>query len=73
MVFTLDTESGFRDVVIVTGAFGLGEIVVKGRVNPDEFWVHKPTLSKGFRPILRRELGSKALKLVYAPPGERHS
>jgi len=70
VVFTLDTESGFRDVVIVTGSWGLGESVVKGRVNPDEFWVHKPTLARGFRPILRRELGSKELKIIYAPDGE---
>ncbi len=70
VAFTLDTESGFRDAVIVTGAWGLGESVVKGRVNPDEYWVHKPTLARGFRPILRRELGSKELKIVYAPDGE---
>ena len=56
VVFTLDTESGFRDVVLVTGAWGLGEAVVQGRVNPDEFWVHKPTLAAGHRPLLRREL-----------------
>ena len=70
VVFTLDTESGFRDAVIVTGSWGLGESVVKGRVNPDEYWVHKPTLARGFRPILRRDLGSKELKIVYAPGGE---
>jgi len=65
VIFTLDTETGFRDVVMVTGAFGLGETVVQGSVNPDEFWVHKPTLRQGFRPIVRRERGEKALKLVY--------
>ncbi|MEX2206475.1 MAG: phosphoenolpyruvate synthase [Myxococcota bacterium] len=69
VLFTLDTESGFRDVVLVTGAWGLGEVVVQGRVNPDEFWVHKPTLERGFRSILRRERGTKALKLVYGEAG----
>jgi pyruvate,water dikinase len=65
VIFTLDTESGFRDVVLVTASFGLGELVVQGRVNPDEFWVHKPTLAAGFRAIVRRERGEKATKLVY--------
>ncbi len=65
VIFTLDTETGFRDVVMVTGAWGLGETVVQGSVNPDEFWVHKPTLRAGFRPILRRELGEKALRLIH--------
>jgi pyruvate,water dikinase len=65
VAFTLDTESGCRDVVLVTGSWGLGEAVVQGRVNPDEYWVHKASLERGFRPLLRRELGSKAIKLVY--------
>jgi len=65
VIFTLDTESGARDVVLVTASFGLGELVVQGRVNPDEFWVHKPTLEAGFRSIVRRERGEKATKLVY--------
>jgi pyruvate,water dikinase len=65
VIFTLDTESGFRDVVLVTGSWGLGEMVVQGRVNPDEFWVHKPSLAAGFRAIVRRELGEKGTKLVY--------
>ena len=69
VIFTLDTESGFRDAVIVTGAFGLGETVVKGRVNPDEFWVHKPTLELGFAPIVRRQIGDKAVELVYGDSG----
>ncbi len=69
VIFTLDTETGFRDVVLITGAYGLGETVVQGRVNPDEFWVHKPTLAGGHRPIVRRERGEKALKLVYAQGG----
>lgn len=67
VIFTLDTESGFRDVVLVTGAWGLGETVVQGSVNPDEFWVHKPTLRQGFRPIIRRERGEKAIRMVRAP------
>jgi pyruvate,water dikinase len=71
VVFTLDTETGFRDVVVVTAAYGLGETVVQGRVNPDEYWVHKPTLARGFRPIVRRELGDKAVRLVYAVGGLR--
>ena len=65
VMFTLDTESGFRDVVSITAAYGLGENVVQGAVNPDEFTVHKPTLRAGFRPILKRQLGSKALRMVY--------
>jgi pyruvate,water dikinase len=69
VIFTLDTESGFRDVVLVTGAWGLGETVVQGRVRPDEFWVHKPTLRGGFRPILRHEIADKTVKLVYAEGG----
>lgn len=69
VIFTLDTESGFRDVVLVTGAWGLGETVVQGRVRPDEFWVHKPTLRDGHRPIIRREIAEKAVKLVYADGG----
>jgi pyruvate, water dikinase len=68
VIFTLDTESGFRDVVLITGAYGLGETVVQGRVNPDEYWVHKPTLEH-FRPIVRRERGEKAIELVYAQGG----
>lgn len=71
VIFTLDTESGFRDVVLITGAWGLGETVVQGRVRPDEFWVHKPTLAAGFRPIIRREVGDKGLKLVYAEGGTK--
>jgi pyruvate, water dikinase len=69
VIFTLDTETGFRDVVVVTSAYGLGETVVQGRVNPDEHWVHKPTLAKGFRSIVRRERGEKAVKLVYSSGG----
>ncbi|ERY52239.1 phosphoenolpyruvate synthase [Pseudomonas aeruginosa] len=65
VMFTLDTDSGFRDVVFITGAYGLGETVVQGAVNPDEFYVHKPTLEAGRPAILRRNLGSKAIKMIY--------
>ncbi len=66
VMFTLDTESGFRDVVFVTAAYGLGETVVQGAVNPDEFYVHKPMLEKGHPAIVRRALGSKLQKMVFA-------
>ena len=66
VMFTLDTESGFKDVVFITAAYGLGETVVQGSVNPDEFYVHKPTLSAGKHAILSRKLGSKAIKMIYA-------
>ncbi len=69
VMFTLDTESGFRDVVFVTASYGLGETVVQGAVNPDEFYVHKPTFEAGRPAVLRRNLGSKAIKMVYAPDG----
>jgi pyruvate,water dikinase len=65
VLFTLDTESGFRDVVFITAAYGLGETVVQGSVNPDEFYVHKPTLEKGFPAVVRRELGEKAIRMVW--------
>ncbi len=64
--FTLDTESGFRDVVFTTGAYGLGENVVQGTVDPDEFYVFKPTLRQGHRSVLRRRLGGKEVRMVYA-------
>ncbi|MFE8071528.1 phosphoenolpyruvate synthase [Marinobacteraceae bacterium S3BR75-40.1] len=70
VMFTLDTESGFRDVVFITGSYGLGETVVQGSVNPDEFYVHKPTFEAGRPAILRRNLGSKAIKMVYTGNGE---
>src|SRR5690625_1591139 len=66
VMFTMDTESGFRDVVFITASYGLGETVVQGAVNPDEFYVHKPTLRAGRPAILRRNLGSKAIKMVYS-------
>ncbi|HEY0310388.1 MAG TPA: phosphoenolpyruvate synthase [Luteimonas sp.] len=72
VLFTLDTESGFRDVVFITASYGLGEMVVQGAVNPDEFYVYKPTLRAGKRSILRRSLGAKQLRMVYSDqPGER--
>jgi pyruvate,water dikinase len=71
VMFTLDTESGFRDVVFITAAYGLGETVVQGAVNPDEFYVYKPALRAGRRAILRKNLGGKALKMVYAAAGSK--
>jgi len=64
VIFTLDTESGFRDVVFITGSYGLGENIVQGAVDPDEFYVHKPSLVAGHRAVLRRLLGDKAVKMV---------
>ena len=69
VMFTLDTDSGFRDVVFITASYGLGETVVQGAVNPDEFYVYKPALRAGKKPILRRNLGGKAIKMIYAAPG----
>lgn len=69
VMFSIDTESGFRDAVYITGAYGLGENVVQGAVNPDQFYVFKPTLKKGFRPIIEKKLGSKEKKLVYSEKG----
>ena len=66
VVFTLDTESGFRDAVFITSSYGLGETVVQGAVNPDEFYVYKPALRDGKYPILRKNLGGKAIKMVYS-------
>ncbi|MCS6944572.1 MAG: phosphoenolpyruvate synthase [Sutterellaceae bacterium] len=65
VMFTLDTESGFRDVVFITASYGLGEMVVQGAVNPDEFYVHKPMLAAGKYPIVRRTLGSKLIKMEF--------
>ncbi len=66
IMFSLDTESGFRDVVLISAAYGLGENIVQGNVDPDDFYVFKPTLQRGYRQLLRRERGSKRLKMVYA-------
>ena len=71
VMFTLDTDSGFRDVVFITSAYGLGETVVQGAVNPDEFYVYKPALRAGRRSILRKNLGGKAIKMIYADPGSK--
>ena len=72
VLFTLDTESGFRDAVFITASYGLGEMVVQGAVNPDEFYVYKPTLRAGKPAILRRQLGAKQQRMVYSDqPGER--
>lgn len=71
VMFSLDTETGFRDVVFITGAYGLGENVVQGAVDPDEYYVHKPTFAQGYRSVLRRVLGSKKIKMVYARGGTR--
>jgi pyruvate,water dikinase len=71
--FSLDTESGFRDVVFVTGAYGLGENVVQGAVDPDEFYVHKPTFELGHRAVLRRLVGDKAIKMVFVEGETKHT
>ncbi|TMP41383.1 phosphoenolpyruvate synthase [Pseudoalteromonas citrea] len=66
VMFSIDTESGFEDVVFITSSYGLGEMVVQGAVNPDEFYVHKPTLAKGLPSVVRRNIGSKAIQMVYS-------
>ncbi|NOU50373.1 phosphoenolpyruvate synthase [Pseudoalteromonas sp. JBTF-M23] len=66
VMFSIDTESGFEDVVFVTSSYGLGEMVVQGAVNPDEFYVHKPTLAKGLPAVVRRNIGSKAIQMIYS-------
>ena len=71
VMFTIDTESGFKDVVFVTSSYGLGETVVQGAVNPDEFYVHKPALEAGKLAIIRRNLGSKLIKMEFATPAEK--
>ncbi|WP_194721446.1 phosphoenolpyruvate synthase [Noviherbaspirillum malthae] len=71
VMFTLDTETGFRDAVLITGAYGLGENVVQGTVDPDEFYVFKPTFIEGFRSVLRRTLGAKKIRMVFASAAGR--
>ena len=71
VMFTIDTESGFEDVVFITASYGLGETVVQGAVNPDEFYVHKPMLQAGKRAVIRRNLGSKLLQMTFATPEEK--
>jgi pyruvate,water dikinase len=73
VMFSIDTETGFSNAVLVNGAYGLGESVVQGTVNPDEFYVFKPTLASGFRPILQKKLGTKEFKLVYEAGGTRQT
>lgn len=70
VIFTLDTESGFRDVIFITASYGLGEMVVQGAVNPDEFYVHKATLDADRPAILRRNIGTKAIKMIYSEAGD---
>ncbi len=72
VMFSIDTESGFEDVVLITGAYGLGENVVQGAIEPDEFYVHKPTFKKGARGVLKRHLGSKKIKMIYATDASSH-
>ncbi len=71
VMFTIDTESGFEDVVFITSSYGLGETVVQGAVNPDEFYVHKPMLKADKRAVIRRNLGSKLIQMVFATPEEK--
>src|SRR5512138_1959797 len=73
VMFSLDTESGFRDVVFITGAYGVAENVVQGAVDPDEFYVHKPTFAQGCRAVLRRRLGDKAVKMVFVEGGSKQT
>ncbi len=70
VMFTLDTESGFKDVVQISASYGLGEMVVQGKVNPDEYLVFKPTLHEGFSPVIKKSLGSKEIKMVYETKGQ---
>lgn len=64
-MFTIDAESGFKDVIFITGAYGLGENIVQGKVIPDEFFVHKPTLKLGYKPVIKKHLGNKLIKMIY--------
>jgi len=73
VIFSIDTESGFTDAVYITGAYGLGENVVQGAVNPDQFYVFKPTLNTGFKPILEKKLGSKEKRLIYGQTGTKQT
>jgi len=73
VMFTIDTESGFQDAVYITGAYGLGENVVQGAVNPDQFYVFKPTLRQGYKPILEKKIGSKDKRLIYGPTGTKQT
>ena len=72
VIFSIDTESGFRDAVYITGAYGLGENVVQGAVNPDQFYVFKPTLKMGFKPILEKKIGTKHKRMIYDEKGTKN-
>jgi len=72
VMFSIDTESGFEDAVYITGAYGLGENVVQGAVNPDQFYVFKPTLKKGFKPVVEKKLGSKEKRMIYSDKGVKN-
>jgi pyruvate,water dikinase len=72
VMFSIDTESGFKDVVLINGSYGLGENIVQGTVNPDQFYVFKPTLKKGFNAVISKKLGTKKLKMVYSKQGTRN-
>lgn len=71
VMFSIDTETGYEDVVLITGAYGLGENVVQGAVDPDEFYVHKPTFKQGYRSVIKRHLGAKKIKMIYAADSNR--
>ena len=71
VMFSIDTETGFKDNVLINASYGLGENIVQGSVNPDEFIVFKPTLKNGFRPILKKTIGNKEFKLVYDLDGSK--
>lgn len=71
VMFSIDTESGFKDAILITGSYGLGENIVLGAVNPDQFYVFKPTLRKGYKPILSKRLGEKQIKMIYSHMGEK--
>lgn len=73
VIFSIDTETGFKEAILITGAYGLGETVVQGTVNPDEFYVFKPTLKTGYRPIIQKKLGTKEVKMIYASETDSES
>ncbi|MAE43228.1 phosphoenolpyruvate synthase [Candidatus Woesearchaeota archaeon] len=72
VIFSIDTETGFKDAVLITGSYGLGENVVQGTVNPDQFYVFKPTLKKGLNAVISKKLGSKKIKMIYSKSGAKH-
>ena len=71
VMFSIDTESGFKDAVLITSAYGLGENIVQGAVNPDEFYVFKPTLKQGFKPIISKKIGDKKIKMIYSKDSQK--